>query len=186
MLGKKKTEEVISDKKVNVAMTQHDSIFPSIKLPGGISSKATEYKELAMRGEKWESPVFALGSAAKSTNLNHAPEVTQKAHPVTQGGLRDAEDRQGGAGPNGLSARTNGLGAGANGVGSGAAGLGANNQTGTAYVQPSTTYTPAGAGTAVPTTGATVPNTTSTAPAIGATSGHTLLGAQNPVFNGEA
>merc|ERR1712093_674687 len=40
--GKQKAEAVAADKKVNVAMTQHDSIFPNIKLPGGISSKATE------------------------------------------------------------------------------------------------------------------------------------------------
>jgi hypothetical protein len=170
MQGKKKAEKVVGDKKVNVAMTQHDSIFPNIKLPGGISTKATEYKELAKRGEKWESPVFALGSAAKSTNIAGAPQVTQKSHHVTQGGVRDAGDGQGGAG-----------------AGTGAGGLGANNQTGTTYTQAgagATTVPTAGATAA--TTGATVPTTTSTAPAIGVTNGHTLLGQHNPVFNGEA
>lgn len=61
--GKKKAEAAVADKKVNYAITQEDSIFKDIKLPGGISSKATEYKELARKGEKWESPVFSIGSA---------------------------------------------------------------------------------------------------------------------------
>lgn len=78
--GKKKAEDVVADKKVNMAVTQEDSIFPNIKLPGGISSKATEYKELARKGDKWESPVFSIGSAAKSTDLPSAPQITRKAH----------------------------------------------------------------------------------------------------------
>jgi hypothetical protein len=61
--GKKKAQDAVADKKVNYAITQEDSIFKDIKLPGGISSKATEYKELAAKGEKWESPVFSIGSA---------------------------------------------------------------------------------------------------------------------------
>lgn len=61
--GKKKAVEAVADKKVNYAITQEDSIFKDIKLPGGISSKATEYKELARKGEKWESPVFSIGSS---------------------------------------------------------------------------------------------------------------------------
>jgi hypothetical protein len=60
MQGKKKTESAVQDKKVNVAMTQHDSIFPNIHLPGGISSKATEYKNMAMEGNEWRSPVFKV------------------------------------------------------------------------------------------------------------------------------
>lgn len=61
--GKKKAVDAVADKKVNYAITQEDSMFKDIKLPGGISSKATEYKELARKGEKWESPVFSIGSA---------------------------------------------------------------------------------------------------------------------------
>ncbi|KAI0123897.1 hypothetical protein BJ170DRAFT_101421 [Xylariales sp. AK1849] len=78
--GKKKAEAVSADKKVNVAVTQEDSIFPNIKLPGGISSKATEYKELARKGEKWESPVFSIGTASKSSDIPSAPTVTRKSH----------------------------------------------------------------------------------------------------------
>ena len=64
----------------NVAMTQHDSIFKDIKLPGGISTKATEYKDLAAKGEKWESPVFGIGSAKESANIPKVAEITRKPH----------------------------------------------------------------------------------------------------------
>ncbi|KAK7937642.1 uncharacterized protein PG986_014510 [Apiospora aurea] len=80
MQGKEKVDEVASKTKVNMAVTKEDSIFPNIQLPGGISSKATEYKELARKGEKWESPVFSIGHASKSTNLPSAPTVTRKTH----------------------------------------------------------------------------------------------------------
>jgi len=86
--GKRKKDEVAADKKANVAVTQHDSIFPNIKLPGGISTKATEYKELARKGDKWESPIFGIGSAKETTNLPHVPSITRKPHHVTQGGVR--------------------------------------------------------------------------------------------------
>lgn len=68
--GKKKAVDAVADKKVNYAITQEDSIFKDIKLPGGISSKATEYKELARKGEKWESPVFSIGSAKSKWPTN--------------------------------------------------------------------------------------------------------------------
>ncbi|KUI65647.1 hypothetical protein VM1G_00348 [Cytospora mali] len=78
--GKKKAQEATADKKVNYAITKEDSMFPNVHLPGGISSKATEYKELARKGEKWESPVFSIGSAKKSTDIPAAPQVTRKPH----------------------------------------------------------------------------------------------------------
>lgn len=90
--GKQKAEAVASDKKVNVAMTKQDSIFPNIHLPGGISSKATEYKELGQKGETWHSPIFKLGSAAATTNLPSAPSVTRKQHNVTSGGIRGPQN----------------------------------------------------------------------------------------------
>jgi len=86
--GKKKAENVAADKKVNMAITKEDSIFPNIHLPGGISSKATEYKELARKGDRWESPIFKIGSASKSSSLPSAPEIRRKKHQVTQGGVR--------------------------------------------------------------------------------------------------
>lgn len=77
---KKKAEAVAADKKVNYAVTKEDSMFPNIHLPGGISSKATEYKELARKGDRWESPVFSIGSASRSSDIPAAPKVTRKPH----------------------------------------------------------------------------------------------------------
>jgi Family of unknown function (DUF5923)/Protein of unknown function (DUF4449) len=91
LAGKQKSQEVAADKKVNVAMTQHDSIFKDIKLEKGISTKATEYKELAAKGDKWESPIFGFGSAAESTNIPSAPTISRKSHSHTQPGLTGGE-----------------------------------------------------------------------------------------------
>ena len=87
--GKQKKDEVAADKKVNIAMTQQDSIFKNISLPGGISTKATEYKQLADKGDKWESPVFSIGSAAGSTNLPAPSNPQRKPHAATEAALRD-------------------------------------------------------------------------------------------------
>lgn len=92
MQGKKKAEEVAADKKVNMAITKEDSIFPAIHLPGGISSKATEYKELSRKGDRWESPIFKIGSASRSSNIPSAPEIRRKKHNVTQGGVRGQQN----------------------------------------------------------------------------------------------
>lgn len=83
MQGKQKKEQIkerTKDTQVNVAVTQHDSIFKNISLPGGISSKATEYKDLAAKGDKWESPIFSIGSAKETTSLPKAGTVTRKPH----------------------------------------------------------------------------------------------------------
>jgi hypothetical protein len=76
--GKEKAEAVVADKKVNYAVTKEDSMFPDVKLPGGISTKATEYKEMARKGEKWESPVFSIGQAARSTDIPPPPTIQRK------------------------------------------------------------------------------------------------------------
>ncbi|EON69723.1 hypothetical protein W97_08984 [Coniosporium apollinis CBS 100218] len=88
MKGKQKKDEVAADKKVNMAVTQHDSIFKDIQLPGGISTKATEYKDLARKGDRWESPVFSIGSAGPTSNLPKVSQVQRKPHNVTEGGVR--------------------------------------------------------------------------------------------------
>jgi Protein of unknown function (DUF4449) len=84
-----KKQRATADKKVNIAVTQQDSMFKGISLPGGISSKATEYKELAAKGDKWESPVFSIGSARESSGLPKGLPIARKHHNVRQGGLRD-------------------------------------------------------------------------------------------------
>lgn len=85
MERKKQAEEVAEakekrDTKVNVAPTQRESIFANIQFPAGISSKATEYKELSEKGERWESPVFDIGSASESVNLPRLAPITRKPH----------------------------------------------------------------------------------------------------------
>ncbi len=92
MRGKEKTQETAADKKVNVAMTQHDSIFPNITLPGGISTKATEYKELARKGDRWESPIFGIGSARETTDLPKSTPISRKPHNAASGGVRGPQN----------------------------------------------------------------------------------------------
>ena len=126
---KAKAEETAADKKANVAVTQNDSIFPQVKLPGGISTKATEYQSLAAKGDKWESPVFGIGSAAESTNLPKLAAVTRKPHSTAQGGVR---------GPNNIPAPSS------NTQGNSYPQTGSQPQTG-GYSQPQTgTYPPPG------------------------------------------
>ena len=91
---KEQAAEASADKKANVAMTQQESIFPNVKLPGGISSKATEYKALAAKGDKWESPVFGIGSAGESTNLPSLAPVGRKAHSAAAGGVKGPQNIQ--------------------------------------------------------------------------------------------
>jgi hypothetical protein len=166
MQGKKKTETELSDKRVNVAMTKHDSIFPNIHLPGGISSKATEYKELAMRGEKWESPIFKLGSASTTTDIAHAPQVTRKDHPVTQGGVRDRQNA------GGTSPSAGGTAAMSNGTAVNGPTTGFNNEVDQAFNEPSARIT-----NGAPSRGTNAAN-------VG-TNGKTLLGSHNPVLTGD-
>ena len=75
---KKKVAEKTSESKVNIAYTMHESIFPDIKLPGATSEKATKYKDLAMQGDKWQSPVFSIGHASKSNDVPRAPRIQEK------------------------------------------------------------------------------------------------------------
>ncbi|KXX78954.1 hypothetical protein MMYC01_204742 [Madurella mycetomatis] len=115
--GKQRAQAVAADKKVNYAMTKEDSIFPNIHLPGGISSKATEYRELARKGDKWESPVFSIGSAGKSSNIPATPRITRKPHATSNGHAADGNARPadgnaaygsfGAPGPSGIQANGN-------------------------------------------------------------------------------
>ncbi|KAI4119587.1 MAG: hypothetical protein LQ345_000492 [Seirophora villosa] len=92
--NKEKAQAASADKKTNVAMTQHDSMFQNIKLPGGISTKATEFKEIAAKGDKWQSAVFDIGSAGVSSNLPKASSVTRKPHQASSGGVRGPQNVQ--------------------------------------------------------------------------------------------
>jgi hypothetical protein len=96
--GKEKAKAFTQDKKVNVAMTKQESIFPNVTLPGGISSKATEYKDLAGKGDRWESPVFSIGDAQRSTDIPPVPRIERKAHAVAGGRANGNIDGSGNAG----------------------------------------------------------------------------------------
>lgn len=91
-----KAQSAAADKKANVAVTQEDSIFPQIKLPGGISTKATEYKAIAAKGDKWQSPIFGIGSASKTSNLPRVNPITRKQHNVHEGGVRGGQNLEAG------------------------------------------------------------------------------------------
>jgi hypothetical protein len=71
-----------------MAMTKQDSVFQNISLSGGISTRATEFKELAATGDRWESPVFTMGSAKESTDIPQLPSLTRKPHRTAAGVLR--------------------------------------------------------------------------------------------------
>lgn len=50
-----------------------------MQLPGGISTKATEYQEKARKGDNWENEVFSIGSAKPTSNIPKAAEVTRRS-----------------------------------------------------------------------------------------------------------
>lgn len=89
---KEKAKESTEDKQFNMAVTKHDSIFKNISLPGGISTKATEYRDLAAKGDKWESPIFGIGSAKESSNLPQVPSIQRKRHNVNTEGVRGKQN----------------------------------------------------------------------------------------------
>lgn len=89
---REKSQNASADRAVNVAMTQHDSMFKNIKLPGGISTKATEYKDLAAKGTKWESPIFSIGSARETSNLPRPERITRKPHETTSAEIRGPQN----------------------------------------------------------------------------------------------
>lgn len=81
MKKKGKAQRVAINKEVKVAVTKEDSLdcFKNISLPGGISTKATEYRDLARQGDKWQSDVFSLGNAAESRNIPQPQGISRKS-----------------------------------------------------------------------------------------------------------
>lgn len=124
---KKKAEAVASKTSVNVAITQQDSMFKNISLPGGISSKATEYKQLAAKGDRWESPVFSIGSAKASSNIPKLAKVQRKSHNTTTAAIRGGNhpNAHSGVSQTGLNGSQGGLGGAGYGTGVGAGNTGA-------------------------------------------------------------
>lgn len=75
------------DTQIKTAFHLNDSLFPDVPLPGAVSTKATEYVNLAKRGERWESPVFSMGSAKESTDIPAAAPITRKPHQTAESKL---------------------------------------------------------------------------------------------------
>jgi hypothetical protein len=88
---KQKAETKAQDKHANVAMTTEDSMFKDIKLPGGVSTKATEYKNLARQGDRWTSDVFSIGSAQPTTNLPQPQPITRKSPHANRRSVKDRD-----------------------------------------------------------------------------------------------
>jgi hypothetical protein len=76
---KQKAEAKMEDKHANMAVTAEDSMFKDIKLPGGISTKATEYREQAHQGDRWENDIFGIGSARPTSDLPQPGIVERKS-----------------------------------------------------------------------------------------------------------
>ena len=78
---KQQAQQVVADKEMKIAVTKEDSLdrFKDISLPGGISTKATEYRDLARSGDKWQSDIFSIGSTAESRNLPSPQGITRKS-----------------------------------------------------------------------------------------------------------
>lgn len=77
---------------MNVATSKETSLFPNVHLPGGISSKATKYKEMAREGDEWRSPIFDLGSAKTTSNIPKPKQITRKSpHQHTRATINDRE-----------------------------------------------------------------------------------------------
>ena len=101
--AQRKKEEKTANTKFNMAMTKQDAIFKDIDLPSGISTKATEYKELAQKGERWESPVFSVGSAKETSTHVSVPEIKRKSQVKSTHGTQGTQGTHGTNGTNGVT-----------------------------------------------------------------------------------
>jgi len=95
---KEKAAKKSAGVKVNVAHTKETSLFPNIDLPGGISSKATKYREMAREGSEWRSPIFDLGTA-NATSIPAPKKIARKS--PHQNSRAKVNERQGTAGATG-------------------------------------------------------------------------------------
>jgi hypothetical protein len=67
-------------------------LFPNVHLPGGISSEATKYKQMAREGDEWRSPIFDIGSAKPSSNIPKPKKITRRSpHQHTRATINDRE-----------------------------------------------------------------------------------------------
>lgn len=88
---KGQAQKVVEGREMKLVMTKEDSLekFKNIPLPGGISTKATEFKEMARKGDKWYSDVFSIGSAPETPNIPLPKPITRKSPHVQQARVKD-------------------------------------------------------------------------------------------------
>lgn len=94
------------DTKIKTAFTLHDSLFPNVPLPGAVSTKATEYANLAKKGDRWETPVFSIGSAKESTDIPKPAAISRKPHQAAESKLEGPANGTNGAAADGTSKNT--------------------------------------------------------------------------------
>ena len=83
-----------ADKHARMAVTAEDSIFRDIELPGGISTRATEFRNQAHQGERWENDIFTIGSANPTNDVAQPAPVTRKSPHARRRAVRDREDAE--------------------------------------------------------------------------------------------
>lgn len=88
---KQQAEAKTADKHTRMAVTAEDSMFKDIKLPGGISTRATEFRNQARQGERWENDIFNIGSASPSNGVAQPPPVTRKSPHAHRRAVRDRD-----------------------------------------------------------------------------------------------
>jgi len=93
MRRREQAQKTARDKKVNVATTKEESMFKHITFPGGISTKAAEYKERSRKGDKWHNELFGLGSAEPSGTFKPSKEVTRKSPYRNRATVNDGQPR---------------------------------------------------------------------------------------------
>lgn len=160
--AQQKTEqakEKAANTQTNIAITQYDSIFKNISLPGGFSTQATKYKDMAKQGEKWQSPVFSLGNAAGSGNIP-TTSISRKS-PHGSGGSSLGRTAVGNPDFNTTQ-----------------------NTTGAKYGSLDPGRTTDFTSSTIPTTQTTVPGTGQGQGMFSADDGHTTLGRNNPLLSG--
>jgi len=84
----KAKEQNPSESKFQFVMTVDQTMFPNVHLPPGVTTKATEFRNMAGEGADWRSPVFNLGSASP-TGAGRLPKQPKIVRRSTWKGYKD-------------------------------------------------------------------------------------------------
>lgn len=78
---------------VHIAATDENSVFPDVILPHSLSDKATWYHNIAMAGERWDSPIFLIGKARQSPDIPKPSSISRKSHETADGRMNERQRR---------------------------------------------------------------------------------------------